>query len=49
MFKGDNNQKLLKLTLQSDELSIVCRKGFFNYDMNYQLVQNLEKMTSENK
>ena len=45
IFKKDEQNRLLKMELRSDNLYVVCRKGLFNYDKNEDLVDDLVKMS----
>jgi len=45
IFKKDEQNRLLKMELRSDDLYVVCRKGLFNYDKNEDLVDDLVKMS----
>ena len=45
-FKKDNVNKLLKLELKSDNLFLVCRKGYFDFDENIDKINYLTKITN---
>ncbi len=40
-FKRDDKNKLLKMYLESDQLSLWCSKGLFDYDRNQELINEL--------
>lgn len=41
VFRGDNQNKLLKMEIISSNLYVVCRKGLFDYDADIALVNRL--------
>ena len=45
IFYKDEINKLLKMEIWSDSLYIVCRKGLFNFDNNFGLINDLERIS----
>jgi len=46
-FYKDDDNKLLKMELVSDSLYILCRKGFFDFNKNIEVVNELVRMTQK--
>jgi hypothetical protein len=49
IFHNDPDLKLLKAEIFSNNLYLICRKGYFNYDENYNLIEKLKYSSWTNR
>lgn len=46
VFFRDNKKKLLKMIISSDNLFIICAKGFYNFNSNINTIDYLENISA---
>lgn len=49
IFHNDPKLKLLKAEIFSENLYLICRKGYFNYNENYDLIEKLKYSSWTNR